>query len=66
MKDIEVKTIFTFRDVGQEALLYGIGNLSDQHLIDDTKLVLKEEEEFYHHFGYDTRGHVFTSFRSQL
>lgn len=56
VKDIEVKSIDTFWSVGQEQLLYGIGNLSDQHLIDDTILVLQEEAEYYHHFGYDTKG----------
>ncbi len=56
VKDTEVESIFSFWDVGQEALIYGIGNLSDQHLIDDTILVLHEEAEFYHHFSYDTKG----------
>lgn len=56
VKDIEVKSIDTFWSIGQEQLLYGIGNLSDQHLIDDTILVLQEEAEYYHHFGYDTNG----------
>lgn len=57
VKDFDVKSIFTFWNVGEEALLYGIGNLSNEHLIDDTKLVLKEENEYYHHYGYNTKGY---------
>lgn len=56
VKDQEVKSIETFWGVGQHQLLYGIGNLSDQHLIDETILVLQEEAKYYDHFGYDKNG----------
>ena len=39
-----------------EGIIHGIGNLSDEYLIDDTFIYLNEEAEYYEHFKYETKG----------
>lgn len=58
VKDESIESINNFLDIGEEGLIHGILNLSNQYLIDEIIICLQEEAKYYEYFNYETRNKV--------